>query len=109
MKTPEELAHYYADRLHKRIAHSDVFVEGFLAGYQAATPQWISVKDRLPDEEEWVLVDSYDVVQRIKRPLVGLKKATNGRITGTYKWKTTFGLYVELVSFWMPLPKPPEE
>jgi len=36
MKTPEEMAHYYADRLHERIAHSGVFVEGFVAGYQAA-------------------------------------------------------------------------
>jgi hypothetical protein len=36
MKTPEELAHYYADRLHERTAHSGVFVEGFVAGYQAA-------------------------------------------------------------------------
>lgn len=70
---------------------------------------WISVKDRLPKGGEWVLVDSYYVVQRIERPLIRLKKATNGRITGTYKWKTTFGLYVEDVSFWMPLPEPPEE
>lgn len=30
--------------------------EGFLAGYQAAKPQWISVKDRLPPDGAKVLL-----------------------------------------------------
>jgi len=100
------------DRLQSKLSDAGILTTEHLLGTDNSPEKpdgWISVKDRLPEGGEWVLVDSYYVVQRIERPLIRLKKATNGRITGTYKWKTTFGLYVEDVSFWMPLPAAPKE
>ena len=54
MKTPEEMAEEYADMC----VSDDYYVPlkaGFLAGYRAAQPQWISVKDRLPEVNTWAL------------------------------------------------------
>jgi hypothetical protein len=60
-KTPEELAEEFS----KVNAETDVgalgcyrqgLYEGFLAGYKAAAPQWISVKDRLPETNELCIV-----------------------------------------------------
>jgi hypothetical protein len=60
MKTPEELAEEYAEKVHsslvqiaavfsenERIFNYENMKDTFLAGYKAAAPQWISVKDRL--------------------------------------------------------------
>ena len=55
MKTPEEMAEEYAD-----LCVSDAYYAplkaGFLAGYQAAKPQWISVHERLPPDGAKVLL-----------------------------------------------------
>ena len=71
MKTPEEMAEEYADRLWESPKYyQPEWIEaekGFLAGYKAAEnhfrdvtekvgPQWISVKDRLPDIYQRVLI-----------------------------------------------------
>ena len=62
LKTPEQMAEEWAHvpRADQNIDECDptwcdVFhweVESFLAGYQAAKPQWISVKERLPNLEK---------------------------------------------------------
>jgi len=119
-KTPEEMAHYYADRLHERIAHTGVFVEGFVAGYQAAKESnslekpdgsnssnnsngWISVKDRLPEFCEDVLVRGecgiIDQGLRIKRSH-----------SDEWVWSAlNYSGCAEEVTHWMPLPKSPDE
>jgi len=103
-KTPEELAHYYADRLHELTVHSGVFVEGFVAGYQAgrsnseavqaAAPQWISVRERLPEDASDVLIAWADGVS--EACFCDDRWCRDGRML---LW----------VTHWMPLPKPPEE
>lgn len=49
MKTPEELAEEFVS---KNTTGSETYEHGlrngYLAGYQAAAPQWISVKESLP-------------------------------------------------------------
>jgi hypothetical protein len=69
--------------------------EGYRAGYQAAAPQWISVKDRLPEIGERVLISYYDGVS-----------------IGSYHRNDDWhgiGIILRSVTHWMPLPKPPEE
>jgi len=89
MKTPEELAEEYGELL--PVNNLDTFdIEvAFLAGYQAAAPQWISVKDRLPEHNTYVLVTDGSEVHRSK------------------VWEEFFDMGP--VTHWMMLPKPPEE
>ena len=53
-KTPEEMAKEYVKQEQLEYEESSGAYYGFLAGYKAAQ-QWISVKDRLPEEGVWVL------------------------------------------------------
>jgi hypothetical protein len=110
MKTPEELAE---EAINERWKISDMptsregyvntlliriggYRDGFLAGYQAAAPQWISVKDRLPEVDgELVLVSD------------GTR-----RVTATYYHVgERFHFYhphLTDITYWMPLPSSPE-
>jgi hypothetical protein len=114
MKTPEELAEEWAINWHKDCDYPNPILEIrqeatkhiFLAGYQAAAPQWISVKDRLPEIGDWVVVDSFDCCQRTMPP--------SNKFECIFVWKTTFNHYLkaDAIKWWMPLPelpKPPEE
>ena len=77
--------------------------DAFLAGYAAAQPKWISVKERLPEIGEWVLINGPEVCQRIEPPSASWK--------AEYAWNTdheTF-YYPEDITHWMPLPAPPKE
>lgn len=75
---------------------------GFLAGYKAAQ-QWISVKDRLPEMYEWVLIDGPEVCKRIEPPSSNWKEQ--------YAWETNHDSFYSPndVTHWMPLPEPPKE
>ena len=53
-KTPEEIKKEYVKQEQLEYEESSGAYYGFLAGYKAAQ-QWISVKDRLPEEGVWVL------------------------------------------------------
>jgi len=103
MKTPEEMAEEYSnsqncldDQTSRRHA--------FLAGYQAVAPQWISVKDRLPEIGVDVLI-SYGGL-----PFYHLAFLTHN---GDIKWfngnhsNTEYSL--DDVTHWMPLPEPPKD
>lgn len=83
MKTPEEMAEEYGASPHEK--------DAYLAGYQAAKPQWISVKERLPDNALEVIAIS------------------NGKSTA-FLHKLAYCRWVidETITHWMPLPEAPK-
>lgn len=105
MKTPEELARDWSrERTMQPCANGynmwimdewKLAEEAFLAGYQAAAPQWISVKDRLPEKGDRVLISYHDGV-------------SIGSYHRNDDWHV-IGIILRSVTHWMPLPKPPEE
>jgi hypothetical protein len=102
MKTPEELAEEYADTQHYDVDQewSDSY-KGFLAGYQAAALQWISVKDRLPETNELCIVNTE-------------WRAIVPALYGNESWIFDEGQgwsekVLSYVSHWMPLPEPPKD
>jgi hypothetical protein len=125
-KTPEELAEEYADSCLTTNAYT-LSKKGFLAGYKVAQehahaaleeaeariqelqdqiagvskamPQWISVKDRLPEEN------------------LGLLLVYNSRLKkiGTSYWSEgiwcggTWPVTSQFITYWMPIPELPKE
>jgi hypothetical protein len=91
-KTPEELAEefaeFFAGERRKTIAK-----KSWWTGYLAAAPQWISVKDRLPEDASDVLIVWVDGVS--------IACYDDG-------WNK-IGTMLRSVTHWMPLPNPPEE
>lgn len=60
-KTPEQLAEdwmteEYGDTSNWVRMGKDMSIDAFIAGYQAAKPQWISVKDHMPENGQMVLI-----------------------------------------------------
>lgn len=97
--------------------------EDFLAGYKAAQDQfrnttredgdkltptgWISVKDRLPEENEEVLVFG-NILNAPK--LLGVRYRVLGDQDWKYSWQGDGYIYKQdYVTHWMPLPEPPKE
>jgi hypothetical protein len=108
MKTPEQLAEEYCST--KQLSHVEqlLLTSGFLAGYKAAAPQWISVKDRLPEEGQdcVIYVDWVDVWDK------GSERITYQEIAvfnGDDRFYHRAHTELNKVTHWMPLPKPPEE
>ena len=73
------------------------FNNGYEKGYADAKPKWISVKERLPERNEWVLTYYEDGMQRVK------KYDIDG-----FPILLTIGLEWVSVTHWMPLPEPPK-
>lgn len=63
--------------------------------------EWISVKDRLPKKYVPVIVAR---IYEKDKPL----KVEAGMFTENGWWKV-YGTNVKRVSYWMPMPEPPEE
>ena len=112
-KTPEEMAEEYGTGIDLCCGTSDIIIaveKGFLAGYQAAQPQWISVKDRLPEEGQDVLVwyhGSYDVAYLQKVKPVKLQPPQFNNVE-MFEW--CFYDFEDVdVTHWQPLPAPPKE
>ena len=116
-KTPEELAEEFS----KVNAGTDVgalgcyrqgLYEGYLAGYQEAAPQWIFVKDRLPEIPEngysnRVLLlgaNKFIVIARLEKCVQFVRPLQEALIV-----ETNNGDPIEEFTHWMPLPKAPEE
>ena len=116
MKTSEELAKEYADPIIQKADREYSgwwrengpwwIGEAFLAGYQAAAPQWISVKDRLPEinnrrSEDVLMLDEYGKMS------VKSFKIVNNEIV--VDWGEAGTRPLSDFTHWMPLPKPPEK
>lgn len=112
MKTPEELADLYIskeyqEQLLKEIGPTDSLVKKvFLAGYQAAAPQWISVKDRLPEiskrmSDDVLILDCYGEMSVEPFEKCGDEIGVD--------WGEAGLRPLSDFTHWMPLPKPPTE
>jgi hypothetical protein len=120
-KTPEEMAEEYAELMSFDVRGHQ---RGFLAGYKAAEnhfrdatekvePQWISVKDRLPEEGVWVLGyyliyenNIYDV--GVVKRFVHTWAEANIWLTNHKNGPLTYE-EVDSITHWQPLPAPPKE
>lgn len=106
MKTPEKLAedhafNIFAERYEsldseERHVYAEA-VDAFLAGYQAAAPQWISVKDRLPEKKD--IGDIFLVWNAYERNVSTVRWQH-------YGFDDVNDMYI---SHWMPLPQIPED
>ena len=115
-KTPEEMAEeldcqavlYVSLKARNDVSYY-VGMDCYKAGYQAAASQWISVKDRLPEEDIAVLV--YGQVLNDPPDVIGVRRRYNGDQEWKYTWESEDGfIYREDdVTHWMPLPEPPKE
>lgn len=111
-KTPEQMAEewangesdlWYADISTYTDGHKDAINQAFLAGYNAAQPQWISVKERLPELCTQVLIICGLL------PFYHIAYLTHN---GDIQWfATEDGTEYQLgyVTHWMPLPEAPKE
>lgn len=128
MKTPEELADEHVEKLWQDTGTKFERIccqQDFLAGYKAAKDQvadvdkvmnssnnsngWISVKDRLPEEDIAVLV--YGQVLNDPPDVIGVRRRYNGDQEWKHTWESEDGfIYREDdVTHWMPLPPAPKE
>ena len=78
-----------------------VFADGYRLGKEDDAPTitssgWVSVKDRLPEEKQRVIVRCEHVGTSVGWILWG-------------RWMTDIGPHAGDVTHWMPLPKPPKE
>ncbi len=117
MKSPEEMAEeldrqaclYVSLKARNDVSYY-VGMDCYRAGYQAAAPQWISVKDRLPELRQEVLVwynNGYEVayLQKFEPPKLQYPQFNNVEM---FEW--CFGDFEDFdVTHWMPLPEPPKE
>jgi hypothetical protein len=86
------------------IAHKQAEIEALKA--QLAEREWVSVDDRLPDDETYVDVyikstENLDYGRRVCEVLFITERKQ--------KFKTPIFHPAEYVSHWMPLPEPPKE
>jgi hypothetical protein len=109
MKTLEEMAQVYIKNFAIYESIYPLARSCFIAGYQAAAPQWISVKERLPEEDVAVLV--YGQVLNDPPDVLGVRRRYNGDQDWKHTWESEDGfIYREDdVTHWMPLPKAPEK
>lgn len=115
MKTPEELA---KETLQKKLKFSpDTWTDChtcFVYGYDAAKPEWISVKEGLPELNYEVIVAVPFVFEDESGPTneKGCVVRTARLVSDAEgaKWNIhTEDRWVTNVTHWMPLPLPPEE
>lgn len=99
-KTPEEMAEEYCNTKQLSYVERLVITKGFLDGYEAAK-QWISVKDRLPEDGQTCLYAIYIPKKNEWKLDYGEWQA---------KEEVFYGEYLDYrdlnwtVTHWMPLP-----
>jgi hypothetical protein len=103
MKTPEQMAFdWWADYSKEKDLNKWDTVDptvGFLAGYQAAAPQWISVKERLPEEGSGLLIVYHSY----------LKEVGTSYYDDDMWCSSPWPITCEHITHWMPLPQPPKD
>ena len=112
-KTPEQMAEEFGTGIDLCCGTSDIIIaaeKAFLAGYQAAQ-QWISVKERLPENSVgWTTVYGCILSRWAVQP--GFYTKDSGvwvsRFVDQHEDCHNY-LPFESVTHWMPLPNPPEE
>ena len=86
------------------------YLADHLIGNGVTVQEWISVKDRLPDnkEHDWVLAQVVEDNGFMHIPRVmEYRQAKNDWFEETYGWLSEHnGVFT--VTHWMPLPEPPE-
>lgn len=102
-KTPEELAIEYGDSHSFFIddrgdTNKAMLATAYLAGYEAARPKWISVKERLPEVDSRVLVYPNTVGESGTALFWFEDKMWQDLEDHTEPWAPRF---------WQPLPTPP--
>jgi len=104
MKTPEELATDYVQAWWGPREDNMTLAtrQAFVAGYQAAAPQWISVKDRLPEENQTVLIYTDKHETYMARIYDNNEAWPISNSCGCCGREEKF-------THWMPLPPPPTE
>ena len=104
LKTPEQMAEEHANiRCPEQGPEFIVWCmcrDDFLAGYQAAKPEWISVKERLPETGKVVLA----AMPKGTVTLGGIRKKTQA-------WDVFLDMAICTAepTHWMPLPEAPKE
>ena len=119
VKTPEQMAKEYAEDWHQDCDYPEEILRHtkkatasvFLAGYKAAKdqladagkvmPEWIRVKDRLPEHGVPVLV--FDTLANT------IELMSWDKIMEVFETDDAYFVQLNDASHWMPLPKPPEE
>lgn len=100
MKTPEEMAFDYGEKFDGvEISKNDINIAWY-EGYEAAAPQWIGVKDRLPEVGVSVLLivaDGGFVTSGWLSPQLQVFECAYGHV-----------YWPEQITHWMPLSNPPE-
>ncbi len=97
-KTPEEMADIveeWATNWERDLDDSDTILK---QTHKAAAPQWISVKDRLPEPLQDVLI--------VYAPT---NEARNDFRMECWNWPENPVHETQFVTHWMPLPEPPKE
>jgi hypothetical protein len=111
MKTPEELGKEWASKRTYIITISDTITtiaeEAFLAGYQAAAPQWISVKDRLPEIGAARVSEDVLIINKYGEMKVSCFVTWGKEVS--VEWGEAGDLLLEDFTHWMLLPAAPKE
>jgi hypothetical protein len=115
MKTPEEMAEEFSKVNATSVGgalgcYRQGLFEGFLAGYNAAAPKWISVEEKLPQQKKLLLLFTK------REP--GYICIYTGRFTPKWgeepyighrrHWNVFSEHFFGEVTHWMPLPALPE-
>ena len=115
-KTPEELAREYADDWQKDCDYPEPLLSTvkkatrmiFLAGYEAAKPQWISVEERLPKIPDNGSM-SDDVLWLTRYGEIEVSCLERLRSEFRVDWGDAGLLKLDQFTHWMPLPEAPKE
>lgn len=121
MKTPEQMAEEYINDVLESQCDCSYRI-AFLAGYQAAKdqladadkvmPQWISVKERLPEIGKHEYSEDVLLLSQVGR----MEVSNIQKVKRVVKWRgiepvieTENGTPIEDFTHWMPLPEPPKD
>ena len=102
-KTPEEMAEEFSNVFRserKKTIAKKSWYTGFEEGLKYTSAKWISVKDRLPEGGQVVLV----IMPKGTVTLGGIRKKTQ-----TWDVFLDVAIWTAEPTHWMPLPEPPKE